>query len=262
MQPEMLLQAEGQQLANGQRKRIVCPFCNAKHETSFVITKSDIGELFGYCYRASCHRFVGTKTSGTYKASTSSFKPRVFEHEYKRLPSEGRRFLFQKYGIRVQQIDTEQVYWVPFQKRILFHVFDKDGRSYGCKTKALPNANKEYPKWITYFERETSKLHYPRGNVGTKIVVLVEDIISAMRVSQVVDAISILGTHLSMEQIREVKSMYDKAIVALDPDALKTAEKLVDKYKNFFTDGMELRDLSSDPKDIKTNEQLLKELKL
>jgi hypothetical protein len=257
------VQIEGSHLANGNSLRVVCPSCKAEHEQSFMIRKSDLGDLTGYCFRATCPihgKVVGDKSVHTYEAQTSKFKPRVYEGQKQLAPMHLRMFLWRKYNIGLNKAVAEGVAYNEAQRRMVWPCYDKDFESFGHMTKAMPQASKDYPKWVTYFDRETVKLHYPRANIWNEYkgntIVAVEDIISAVRIAQVCDSVALLGTHLTMDMVNELASKYDKLVIALDDDATKLAYNMKKKYGLFFLEGIDVAPMKQDPKDIVTDVEL------
>ena len=257
----------GMDLESGKSKRVVCPACNATHEKSFMIRKTDYGQLTGYCFRVSCPisgKVIGQK--GVYefpKEQIDSFKPRFYEGDKVAAPLSLRMWLFQQYNIPLSKTRAEGVGYDRQYNRLVFPVYDSAGNCYGHQTKKMPNSQDNYPKCVTYFERKTTKLHYPRANswaADIDTVVLVEDILSAIRVSQYVPAVALLGTHLTQSMVNELSFIWDRAIIALDPDATDKALKMATKFGAFFYKGITVRPMQTDPKDVEKDIDLLTQL--
>lgn len=256
-------------LAEGKSKRVICPVCDAKHEASFQIRKSDLGDVTGYCFRASCPihgKVFGMTQTNAYvpaDSSVSSFKPRFYERQNKRAPVGLRMWLYKNYNIPLSKGIAEGLGYDEEYIRMVWPVYDRFGVKFGHMTKALPRSNPNYPKWVTYFERETNKLHYPRANMWTKAsseIVAVEDIISAVRVSQMTPAVALLGTHMTQGMVNELRDQYKHLIIALDPDATELAHKMKQKYGSFFKHGITVRPMQIDPKDFDTDLELIEQL--
>ena len=259
----------GMDLTNGTNKRMVCPACNAEHEKSFMIRKTELGELTGYCFRVSCPiygKVIGQKGVYAREARTkiSSFKPRVYEGSRIQAPLSLKLWLFQQYNIPISQLKAEGLGYDEVFNRMVWPVYDWKGDCFGHMTKKMPMAaNDNYPKWITYFERETNKLHYPRANAWTSCtdtVVLVEDTISAIRIAQHIPSVALLGTHMTQGMVNELRQIWPRVIIALDPDATGKALKMQQKFGSFFQEGITVRPMNDDPKDILTDLDLLTQL--
>lgn len=260
-------------LIEGQRLHVVCPFCNATHERSFVIGKYSGGRVFGKCYRAKCGQsYVFTK--GEYVHTDNQpkkvpvFTPREFDRleDCTKLPSCVVSKIYNDHKISEEQLQTEGVLWYPRKKSLVFPVYDKHGEQFGYMTKVFykTESNKTAPKWITYFDRPTTRMHYPYGYSYCdkyKSIVIVEDILSAIRLSSFVRSVAILGTSLGDMQAVELSEHTDRLIIALDPDAIGKAYSMKKKYNSLFSGGIRVCILKDDPKDYKDDGLLISNLK-
>jgi DNA primase len=133
--------------------------------------------------------------------------------------------------------------------RLLAPLYDFDGRRFGLNAKMLPGS--EYPgsKSIKYLEEESLGIAFPRTNPshdGT--IVVVEDSISAVKLSQFINAVALLGTSMNEDQALFLASKYSHVIIALDPDAAMKAVWMLEKYKGVF-EKISVVFLEKDPKD-------------
>lgn len=80
--------------------------------------------------------------------------------------------------------------------------------------------------------------HVPVLKCGQEngIIVVVEDYLSAIRVSYFTDACPLFGSHLSKELAYRLSKMYDRLLIWLDPDKHKEAISFYSKYKYLFTE--------------------------
>ena len=70
-------------------------------------------------------------------------------------------------------------------------------------------------------------------NRATTGVIIVEDQLSAIRASDYLTSVSLLGTNLSEERVEEIKRTADGPVfLALDNDAIASAVKYVVKYRS------------------------------
>ncbi len=90
--------------------------------------------------------------------------------------------------------------------------------------RALDNST---PKWYNYTSTDTPFVVQKHRKHKTKGVVLVEDCASACNASNVIDAISLLGTTLKPEHLEEILH-YQNIYVALDEDATNKSIKIYD----------------------------------
>ena len=74
-------------------------------------------------------------------------------------------------------------------------------------------------------------MFWSKGDYKHKTLVIVEDNLSAIRVGEILPAVSLIGTSMSQENMLTVTENYDILIVWLDGDGpgQNAAKKLVDK---------------------------------
>tara|TARA_R110000823_G_scaffold78610_2_gene179267 strand:+ start:73 stop:858 length:786 start_codon:yes stop_codon:yes gene_type:complete len=125
------------------------------------------------------------------------------------------------------------------QERVVFPIhyrgrlIDAVGRAVGKRTQ---------PKWYRY----TGAADYFTAGTGD-VVLLVEDVVSAVVASQLmpnITALAILGTSMSAKHMNKV-GKYRKAVIALDPDAMdKTLEfrREIELWTGIETVAMKLHD--------------------
>ena len=255
-----------EQLNVGNATHTICPFCNAKHERSFRIAHYRDGTIYGKCYRAKCtgkHTFKrGTLLLRPEKVK-SKFNPRNFAdlHLLEAVPEIVAFSANKKYTLTASELRREGVLWDSARSLMYFPTYDINGCLFGGMTKDFYHKQDKYPKWVTYFNKRTTKLHYPQSFVFDSHYcncVIVEDIISAIRLSRYMKAVAILGTELNDEQALELSTICDKLYVALDPDANDKAMKIKKRYNSLFAEGIKVALLDCDPKDYKDDEQLIK----
>ena len=255
------LELEGADVSEEAGKRVVCPFCAGGHnkEESFLLFRNS-GQLKGFCYRAKCGMRIH---SDKRRASISDtvkckFNRRVYIGQVGIPKSKLVQLFADNYGIYPDDLGRERVRYDAECGRLVFPVFDRFGKEYGYNLKRTSNTTDDKPKWVTYFDRETSKLHYPLGYKKSNrytAIVIVEDILSAIRVARLMPVVALQGTHMSWEQARELLEQTDKLIIALDPDkgGIKAAMRIKNRYRTVFKDGVHMRLLNSDPKEYKSD---------
>jgi hypothetical protein len=125
------------------------------------------------------------------------------------------------------------------QERVVFPIhyrgrlIDAVGRAVGKRVQ---------PKWYRY----TGAADYFTAGTGD-VVLLVEDVVSAVVASQLmpnITALAILGTSMSAKHMNKV-GKYRKAVIALDPDAMdKTLEfrREIELWTGIETVAMKLHD--------------------
>lgn len=79
-----------------------------------------------------------------------------------------------------------------------------------------PNIN--HPKWITYGNIQDFEYYIGKQ---TQICIIVEDIISAIKVSKCQQALPIFGSHLSTKKLLTIRNKCSEIVIWLDPDKQK-----------------------------------------
>ena len=195
-----------------ERHRGDCPVCNGRN--TFTVSRTLEGILYN-CYKAGCN-LSGTKTTFVTVQDALNRKERSVDKGPFVLPDHvvPNRKEIDDWAKDNFIIGTELLYDVK-EDRIVFpvvhdrKVVDATGRSINKYKK---------PKWKRY---GSSQYAY---TIGRGIVaVVVEDCISAARVSNVVKncvGVALMGTSLLPKHIEQLKD-FDVILVALDPDAVK-----------------------------------------
>lgn len=111
-----------------------------------------------------------------------------------------------------------------------------------------------------YFGHDPKKpKYYTQGNVADIIhirdtgayeqqsVVVVEDLVSAIRVGEIIPAVPLFGSHLSLQRATRLSKMFNHLIIYLDQDKFKEAQKFKSEYQLIF-DSIEVRSTKMDPK--------------
>lgn len=235
---------------------IVCPWCRGgqNQDQAFAVTRTDDGLLY-ICYRASCPHsgFIPAYGSSEARSGTVCKPVREFHRPLKALPNRLRRVLESKYELDWDTQKGQEWKYDYTKDRLYMPVFDYMGYQAGAVVKRLSD-DKSIPKTVLYGENgQYHRLHYPRlpekplVSAGNTLVV-VEDIISAVKVSRILPCVALLGTHMSQDQACELASRYTQLVIALDPDAYGKALLMADKYGILFQD-VSVLDMDQDPKD-------------
>lgn len=245
----------------GETTKSVCPFCTASHEESFSITRIDEGIVYN-CFRATCASkgFISSHIGTVYKSkqkSKKTFTPHPFEKSLEPLPEYIVQLLFKKYELTEEELHEQRIRYFRDEHRLFLPCYDSRSDDFGGITKTLTEGVRRF-KTINYFNRETSRLHYPLTRISRKPAIAVaEDILSSIKVSRHVACVAALGHYLTLEQIKELRSQTDTLIIMLDNDVFHKAVKLRKDY-GFYFRNFHVILLSKDPKD--TPDEELKEI--
>lgn len=255
---QLLIDAMGMHLGDTSRN-IACPMCGV--DGSFSVTKKHDGILYN-CYRASCgtNGFVYSNGSSILRLpdkshETSKVNTNPFKGEQSELPKEMQEYLTHKYEITAYSMSTQGWMYEESTHRLIMPLINYFGRRYGVVCKKLPGSSFMGPKAVNYIEEEGNlHLHFPKYNkdyvVDNSVVVIVEDSISATKISTSAPAVALLGTVLGAKEAAFLSSHYRKVLLMLDPDANSKALTISGKYRSLF-DMFKVITMADDPKDTK-----------
>lgn len=240
MGPFSAIKAEGSALTDGRTASTVCPFCGGGHggETSFSITREGMNLLY-MCHRAKCARkgrvFLGVlPEKGTPKPT---FTPRVFDSPTRTLTSEEADILWNRYRLGYPDINRFGLLaTVSDEPRLVVPVrsiggvtrgyetrwlVPQGGRGHGAKTLHYRHVDDPWMGWFFPLQADS------------RVVILVEDVLSAIKVSRQFICVSLMGSHLSQEHVNELRRAVGgfRILLALDKDASEKSVQFVKKYQ-------------------------------
>jgi len=240
--------AESLGLHNGESRRMDCPSCG--HKKTFSVT-NDNGTLMWNCFHAECaekgrtslritrdnlDNILTIMSKNTHNKTLSCpevpfEKPKSWSRV---IPPRGKDY--------VQLVNTsgryDDIYHDVRHDRLVYAIRDDDGKLVDGAGRSLTGAR---PKWYRYGN------HRGGFKIGTSdTLMIVEDIPSAISISDWVTGYALLGTSLREEHIN-VASTYSKVVVALDRDATDKALTMMRTLNNIVPTGILMLD-----KDLKT----------
>lgn len=217
----------------------LCPACKGGGAGEHSLSVSRSGDsLLWKCHRASCG-FAGGATSkgngavrftggSTRTPTTKGVVGRVYYREADKLPPELVAHLVDRYSFSRKQL--AHFGWDDDVKRVALPVLNVEGELLGC---VLRSENGAQPKALAYVEEDAVAIF--RNHSSTDLII-VEDIYSAVRASEYMNAAAILGTHLNDGRIDALKAMKCKRnYLALDADAFNKTIKFVTAFRNSFS---------------------------
>jgi hypothetical protein len=230
-----------------QTRRILCPACGGGHtaEKSFALRKEQ--DCIKYkCWRASC----GVKGIIDYFGSfleepqapppPADFKGRHFLGSLSEIPLAGRSMFKQRFGLEDNDLEFAGVRWAPESDRYSFPVENPRGVNKGLTLRTF-HEHSIHPKWEAFpnYKDVCWQGWYVRSWTRKMPVVVVEDALSALKVSRQYRAAFLNGTDINLDKMSEMIGEAGDAgvIIALDKDASEKAINLLQKY-SFFLGGM------------------------
>lgn len=251
-----------------------CPFCQVNHEEKFSVTRLDTGLVYN-CFRASCGA-KGFISTGYWEAEYGEKPVRPKQRPYvNRLhtPSDLDNDFFrgtwgiEPYGFKVTHRDEFALPMEgPAGNRRGWVIRQPVWKGRECHRKGVEGK----PKALTYKDRaEDSRLAWA-SFVGylpfttdvsrgiSKHIVLVEDILSAYKVSQslpkVATGVALNGVDLGYQEVIEIGKESPLVVsIFLDPDATNAAYRIQAKWGLSFN-YCRVITADRDPKDIDKEE--------
>ena len=117
--------------------------------------------------------------------------------------------------------------WCDAEERIALPVRDWDGELLGA---VLRSENGAQPKAKSHTEEDAVACF---RNYNSDSLIVVEDIYSALRCSDYMNAAAILGTHLNDERVSQLRAIKPNVVyLALDADAFDKTIKYVKQFRS------------------------------
>lgn len=213
----------------GHKARVDCPACGEGTNTKAMIVSHNVKAYSGSCFACSHQPFEmkGTQTlaeiaelkriNNESLRGTAGEPPVLPEDFTTDIPLEGRLWLYSN-GITETLRTQYSIGYSARLRRVVMPVYDSEDTLKWYQCRALLDGQK--PKYLqpsgdkhsVVFQ---SKLRETEHTTST--VIVVEDIMSAIRVGDVCNSVSLLGTKATTAQINHL-SKYDRVITWLDSD--------------------------------------------
>ena len=228
-----------------------CPSC-LRADGNFSLTRVNDGIIYN-CFRDAC-KYKGFVPNNSWnqlgKQKDKQFKPKIFKESTISIPDEVAEICYNKYELTKEQLEENNVVYAPNTGRLVFDLHNFNGPSYGKLAKVIIKNKYDGPKAVCYFEKEETKLYCPSFSLlPSNSITLVEDCISAIKLSYITPTIALLGTSLSGGVVEELIGKVQHINICLDPDALTSAIVMRAKYSLLFSKGINIVQLKDDPKD-------------
>ena len=166
-----------------------------------------------------------------------------------------------KYGITRSDLEKYRLGYSPRLDRVVIPVYNSEWDLLGYQTRRLSGTD-PLPKYLSRKPRGQSLVFRTSEAGGNSIVCLVEDALSAIKVSKVagVDGLACLGTHVSKEQLAVLCKQYTTIVIFLDNDNAQVKKKQRQLFQqcSLLFEGVKVVHGSKDPKEHTVPE--LKEL--
>jgi DNA primase len=242
-------------------KRFRHPSCSEGKNKALAIARTATGWVW-HCHRCGMHGFKSAdgldpkrmmQWIKSVKEKPSAFKrdvdlPEDFEHV---IPLKGLAWLYSK-GITVEQIRHYNFGYSQFYDRVIMPVYENDKLIF-WEGRYLAVPDKDHPKYMKVGQNRVDIYFKVEGH-NKETIVLVEDILSAVRVGELVDTWAMLYAFIPDDVVFELAKHYKEILIWLDPDKMNKMIGWVSRYRSF---GINVRIVptNKDPKDY-TREQI------
>ena len=135
-----------------------------------------------------------------------------------------------KYGITDAEIRQHKMLWSPRKELLIFPIFI-DGQMQMWQGRYF-GSNPEYPKYNTQGFPKGGGVYYIVGT-GERLV-LVEDVLSAIKVGRQIAAMPLFTNNLNSRQAIHLSRYFDHVAIWLDPNMREHSLKLQKRLQLFF----------------------------
>ena len=218
-------------------KHIQCPQCRKQGRDNGHDNLGVYSDEHQYCF--SCGYFVPSDKCKIYSARYSDVqRPVQPERDILRLPADcdtgiprKAKEWFCQYGFDNNAITRYNILWSEYRQFLVFPYFI-DGELVAWQGRYF-GEDKKIGKWHT--KGKVEEIVYTLGP-KSKSIVLVEDIISSMKVSRLIQSSPLFGSVISPRRFTILRHFYDTLYIWLDPDKQKEALKFAQKGRLFGFD--------------------------
>lgn len=198
-----------------------CPACaklgKDTSEDNLAIYSDGHTHCFGCGYHTNCNKIVTFLQKNTIQEIKTPIVnlPEDVESSY---PDHALKWMDQ-YGFNRNSLLRHGIMWSESTQLLIFpyymdgFLFAWQGRYFG--------PNPDHPKWLTY-----GKIHdydYILSPESDGPLILVEDIVSAIKLSKYESTLPLFGSYISSKRLQQLSKYYSTIIIWLDPDKKKEA---------------------------------------
>ena len=224
-----------------------CPECakvgRDRHRNNFVVYPDDGGHCFACGYHVHPKESVQTMSNrvlGNMKGHTHNIQSGQImlpDDVCKTYPPEAVNLLIDC-GLSPEELITPFIYYSPKWRRIIFPIFDTTDKLRGWMGRAIENT--QYPKWYTMRSFSPHEYMHIIGTDAGEIVdgpktpvVVVEDMISQLRVSKHFPCLCLFGISLSETMASQLAQRFENVVIWLDDGATSHALDHAEKIHSY-----------------------------
>ena len=259
----LLPDGEGQVHVN----HVDCPAGLDKKRRLYIRRKSD-GSVVYFCHHCGAsgryvtNKFSGKKAGASLAATlrgTGNIQPRLpadFSVDEREWPAKARAWLY-KYQLSSADIKRGKIGYSESLGRLILPQYDSNGLKM-YQSRIVYEDKDTLPKYMTYGSVNDTVALYER-DISTRgdTIVLVEDVVSALRCSKYYDTIALLGAHMHDSHVKSILThKYKSGIVYLDMDNphIKSQALTMKRKLDMILDQVRVIHAEKDPKECGSKE--------
>jgi len=194
------------------------------HKARLWIRRNEDGSVAAHCHNCQRNGFYKDrkfqrplssllcKSNKTNKAGELQL-PSDATKEFENWPAKAKVWLF-KARLTDEEIDKYGFRWSPGYGRVIIPVYDSDNKLVFWQGRAI---NPDPMKYLNVSGEIKTHLFYSGVRHG-KTVVIVEDVLSAIRVGEYIPSLCSMGVSFNDKQVLEIANGFDQAVIFLDDD--------------------------------------------
>lgn len=254
-------------------RSVQCPFC-LKQNGDFAVTRTEDGLLYK-CFRVACDsRGFIPSNLGEWVSYSREFLPfnssivrKTEEYPYEshiiNLDENQILYLQNKFELTNEEIILNKIKWCDKTERIIYPILSQNGNTKGYVSryyKELSGKKYDGVKSRTYWINRSNNYYnvsfpYRREYDVKNIFILVEDIVSSIRMARYEQSIALLSNSIPTNAMSLLSGK--DVIIVLDNDAISHALKIKHRYSLFFK-SCRVIPIDKDPKDMSDDELVKK----
>lgn len=145
-----------------------------------------------------------------------------------------------KYAITEYELISNKMLWSEYKQMLIFPYFNKYMQLEAWQGRSFKEGDR---KWFSQGNLKTLFHILPVNYERQNSLVLVEDIVSAIKVSRIQPAMPLFGSTIGLERFKTLYSRFSKVLIWLDPDMRKQSLKEANRGKQL---GMDIQVVFSD----------------
>ena len=231
-------------MPEGVWKRFRHPSCSEGKNKALAIAKTGQGWVW-HCHRCEQHGFKSAENLSPQRTmdwiKSAKEKPQVYKRDIKlpedftvTIPLKGKAWLYGK-GITDEQIKRYNFGYSSHYDRVILPVYEHiiAKKLIFWEGRYLGTPDRDHPKYMKVSESNRKDIYFIADGNKSETVVLVEDILSAVRVGEVTDCYAMLYAFVPDIVVWTLSKLYKNIIIWLDPDKQSDMVDYVLRYRSF-----------------------------